>query len=194
MCARGCRAVLRAAEVRIFRILDARSAACAAPRRVMQDNYVWRMQCEQRIHVLETAFRSVVTAHLRRAPVDRREPVLKQHKTKSGGLKIYREHQLRPFSRGHGMEARFLRSARAMASSRRSSFFLVRLDGSPCIVSYISCTRAMTRCSMPAEISGKSWAACVSKRMKHAIASARVGGRCFFSIREMTSGLSHPKR
>ena len=71
---------------------------------------------------------------------------------------------------------------------------LLARDGEPCIVSYISCTRAMTRCSIPAEMSGKSWAACVSKRMKHAIASGSVGARCFFSSREMTSGLSHPKR
>ena len=45
-----------------------------------------------------------------------------------------------------------------------------------------------------ADMSGNSSAAWVSKRMKHAIASASVGGRCFCSMREMTSGLSHPKR
>src|SRR5438067_13387943 len=68
------------------------------------------------------------------------------------------------------------------------------LDGSPCIFSYRSQTRAITSISMLAEMSGNSSAAAVPKRMKQAIINLRVGGRCFFSIREMTSARFHPKR
>src|SRR5439155_16268471 len=132
------------------------------------------------------------TTGIKDSPIDRSEPALKERERETSRLEMDSEDQVVSFSGDHERGVCFLCSARAIAASNSSIFILFFRDGSPCIPSYISQTRVITSVSILAEISGRRSAAGAPNKTKQAITSLRVGGRCFFSMRETTSARCHP--